>query len=115
MRPMKLGEPPIPKIVCMKCGVEYRCVKSGAVAIDMFLDPPQPYKITNCDAWECPGCGARVLAGFAGEGTAHYEKNFKDVLDTVLSSDAHARGFVVKVFEHPGFHPGQWGDGSEGK
>jgi hypothetical protein len=90
----------MPKIICKECQTEFRIAKSGAVAIDMFNDPPQPYQIWNCDAWTCL-CGHVVLAGFAAHPFAvHYQDDFAEVLARVRSSQVAQEGWVIENMEH---------------
>lgn len=40
----------------------------------------KPYKIWAADLYECPGCKAQILSGFAREPLReHYELDFKDM------------------------------------
>ena len=50
-------------IVCSKCEVEFRCVKKGVKMVDYASFGP--YKVWEADEWECPGCGVKVITGFA--------------------------------------------------
>ena len=77
----------MPKIVCYQCHVEYKIEKAGAVVVDMFRQPPQPYCIWSCDAWKCPGCGHTVIAGFGGQPMAeHFQARFPAALDEAKKS-----------------------------
>lgn len=49
--------------VCVKCGVEMRCFKTGQVCV--HITDGHPTSAISCEEWECPLCGAHVLAGFA--------------------------------------------------
>ena len=55
----------MPKMVCVGCQTELIIHKTGAVCVDYFNDPPEPYKLWNCDLWECPKCHKIIAAGFA--------------------------------------------------
>lgn len=78
----------MPKLVCVECQIQYRLVKSGNKVIDMFLYPPQPYKVRNGDRWECPNCGHQIIAGFSELPLAeHYQDDFSGVLGLALEDE----------------------------
>ena len=85
----------MPKITCVKCNVDYLIKENGVAAIDMAYDPPQPYRVTGADRWECPCCGAQVLAGFANVGVEHFYDNFAGVVAQAF------HGPHVIIFERP--------------
>jgi hypothetical protein len=88
----------MPKMVCFQCKVEYISKKNDVKVIEMFNEPPEPYKIWMADAWQCPGCQHIVVAGFGnGPIGEHYEADFPELLERVLASD-----WVVFDYEHPG-------------
>lgn len=80
-------------VICVKCKLEFRIVKS-IFAIEMFLDPPQPYKIWNADLHECPGCHQQIVQGFGLNPI--YEGHFEAVLARV-----QAREDTVTIYEQP--------------
>ena len=87
----------MPKLVCVKCQVQYKIKKSGNYVVDMFLDPPEPYRIMNGDRWQCPGCGHEVIAGF-GEMplSEHFHDEFQNRLDKVQQNST-----TIKCYESP--------------
>jgi len=67
------------RIVCITCGVELRCVKSGEASIEGASFGP--YKLWHSDRYGCPQCGFEVLAGFSQERIAeHYEPDFGETV-----------------------------------
>ena len=60
----------MPKLVCVTCHVELRCDKTGLPAVEMAEFGP--YKIWEADRWVCPGCGMKVIAGFADHTSAEH-------------------------------------------
>ena len=78
----------MPKLVCVPCKRDYKIIKSGNYVVEMFLDPPQPYKIQNGDRWECPKCGHQIIAGFAhGPLAEHFQDNFGTLLIKVEADE----------------------------
>lgn len=96
----------MPKIICFKCQVEYKPKKNNIPVIEMFNEPPRPYKIWLADAWQCPGCQHVVVAGFGkGPIREHFEPDFPELLERVLAAE-----WVVFSYEHfgdPIWIPGQ--------
>lgn len=60
--------------------------KVGAVAIDMAGEPQEPYRLINCDIYECLSCGAEIASGFAVKGVEKHERHFEGSLRLVLTS-----------------------------
>ena len=88
------------KLVCLDCQVEFRIEKNGVLGVDMFLAPPQPYQIYDCDAWKCPGCGRVILAGFSDFPFAkHFEPGFLERLNGAL---ARSKDWVIAIYEKVG-------------
>lgn len=78
----------MPKLVCVPCQKQYIIVKTGNYVVDMFFDPPEPYRIQNGDRWECPKCGHQIIAGFALSPLAeHFEDKFQELLEKALAID----------------------------
>jgi len=64
------------KLVCEKCRTQLRVKRNGVLVVDMFQTPPEPYEIREGDLWECPGCNARIVAGFGLNPVAsHYDSD----------------------------------------
>jgi len=72
----------------MKCGMEYRVSKCGGYAVEMFSEPPIPYRITLGDVLECPGCGEKVMGRFAEKGTYYHEPGFEALLAATRKPEA---------------------------
>lgn len=81
--------------VCVSCEVEYRPADVGVGVIEMFLDPPEPYKISYADVWRCPICGHKIATGFSSGKTMHHESSFETTLASVMSRPH------VLVYEQP--------------
>lgn len=85
----------MPKLLCPKCRVEYRSFTSGVNVIEMFNDPPEPYKIWLADLWVCPGCGGSIVSGFAFNPVAeHFQDHFKMDLEK-----ARANAYCYEDYE----------------
>ena len=76
------------KLVCVDCGLDMVPDRIGVEAIDMFLIPPQPYKITTGDMMKCPGCGHKILAGFAACSHEHFLPDFQKYLEVAKKNRA---------------------------
>ena len=83
----------MPKPVCVSCQRFFRPKKNGRYALEMKPtrnnspsgtaepDAWEPYKLWRADEWECQGCGATILVGFALQPVAHdYQKQFEKAL-----------------------------------
>ena len=62
------------RAVCVPCSREYTCFENGFKVLEMA--DFGPYRVTESDAWKCPGCGHVVVTGFAKEGVEHYDADF---------------------------------------
>lgn len=72
----------MPRPVCVKCQLEFRCVKNGVSAVFMSGNPPQPYQIFDSDKWQCPKCGFEILSGFGREALSdNWMTNFQLYLE----------------------------------
>ena len=58
--------------ICLKCQMEMRIVRVGVTVVEMFLDPPEPYRVWNADVVECPMCKNRVATGFSIKPIYHH-------------------------------------------
>ena len=71
----------MPKMVCVKCEVEFRVRKHGVKVFEMCNENQDIYKIWNTNKWRCPKCGVEVIAGFGSMPIVeHYEAGFDEVL-----------------------------------
>ncbi|KKN16780.1 hypothetical protein LCGC14_0972420 [marine sediment metagenome] len=69
----------MPKIVCVKCEVEYKPEENGITLEEMANFGS--YKLWNADLFKCPKCGNEIVGGFADRPFAeHFEDNYKEVL-----------------------------------
>ena len=69
----------MPKIVCVKCEVEYKPEENGVVVEEMASFGS--YKLWQADLVKCPKCGNEIIAGFGNENFAeHYQPDYKEIL-----------------------------------
>jgi hypothetical protein len=86
----------MPKPACIRCQRFFRVKQNGyrlgenmpryAQALPGTAMPHnwQPYKVWQCDLWECEGCGALIAAGYGGRPLAEdWEPQFKEALASV--------------------------------
>lgn len=67
--------------ICIKCQIAFRPLENGITVIDMFSQPPKPYRMWQADLFECPICKAQIVSGFADEALIHHHENgFEDWL-----------------------------------
>ena len=72
---------------------------NGVIVVEMFNDPPQPYKIWFADSKKCLGCGNKVVLDFANLPLAeHFQAGFATTLDDVLR---HSDVPVFYSYEKP--------------
>ena len=72
----------MPKMVCVKCEVEFQVGKNGVKVLEMMNQNTAPYKLWDADKWKCPVCGVEVIAGFGGMPLVeHYEPDFVSYVD----------------------------------
>ena len=76
----------MPKLVCCNCQTELEIEKNGVSVVEMFSQPPQPYRIWSADLWKCPQCQNEIVAGFGMQPLAeHFQEKFNDILERVKS------------------------------
>ena len=93
--------------------------KNSAYTIDMYADPPRPYKVWASDRWACPICHNKIMTGFSQNGVRQDEEGFEQLLNMALKqneytfvyeSKAHARayeddklipGMTALIFQKP--------------
>ena len=74
--------------ICPRCQTKFRNIQSGVTVVEMFLDPPQPYKLWLADLFECPSCRARIVSGFANRAyVEHYEQDFAEKYAALAAKD----------------------------
>ena len=82
--------------VCVQCQTEMKAKEIGVTIVEMFGDPPRPYKLWAADARECPVCGAVVTWGDTRRPFAqHFEKDFQGRLKAIPEEKR------VYCYEHP--------------
>ena len=87
------------KPICVPCARFFRVKKNDFCFIEAAPSMPSakpgtsepekwhPYKVWAADRYECPGCGAVILAGFGRAPIAeNYQPGFADIV-TQLSAD----------------------------
>jgi hypothetical protein len=90
------------KPICVRCQVQYQIKSIGTTVVDMFQNPPQPYKLWSGDLLECPGCGNLIVYGMPTQSfAAHFEPDFQERL---AAFDTGAKRLVhetVYAYERP--------------
>ncbi len=87
----------MPKSICTNCQTEFKPYKNGIYVVEMFLTPPQPYKIWSADLWKCRGCENEIVVGFGNEPLAeHFEDEFDSFFEMIKKTDT-----VVYSYEKP--------------
>ena len=86
--------------VCAKCELALIPKEAGVYMLEMFGDPPRPYKLWRADLWACVECGAEIVMGYGGRAIGeHWQENFAETLATI-----EARGETL-VREHERLGP----------
>ena len=87
----------MPKMVCVKCEVEFKPETNGVKVLELMNHNQDVYKIWDTDKWKCPICGTEVIAGFAQAPLAeHFENGFKEFLLKIRKNNE-----VVYDLEYP--------------
>lgn len=82
-------------LVCVICERSFRPKKVGITLIEMFDDPPRPYRLWNADLLECPKCGHAIVAKFGDRPKAeHHQPGFARALEI-----AERKTVIVREFE----------------
>ena len=72
----------MPKIVCVKCEVEFKPEVNGVVVAEMFQKNQKIYKLCEADLWKCPVCGVEIVAGFAQYSfVEHYKDDCEKIVE----------------------------------
>jgi len=69
------------KLICRKCEREFKPKENGVIVVEMFSQPPKPYKLWSADLWYCPVCGIEIVAGFAGN---PFAESYTDEMDAII-------------------------------
>ena len=70
--------------VCVQCKTGMDVKQVGVTVVEMFGNPPRPYKLWAADTRECPVCMAVVTWGDAKKPFAeHYQDGFQERLDAI--------------------------------
>lgn len=68
-------------IVCGKCKTSFGTKEIGVYMVEMFNNPPRPYKIWNADRMVCK-CGEEVFSGFGlNSMMMQHEPGFEEMLE----------------------------------
>ena len=79
----------MPKSVCVICEIELRPKENGVIVVEMFDNPPKPYKIWSADLWKCSVCGLEVVLGFGNKPfMAHYTHDLAVEIDSIKKHGA---------------------------
>ena len=78
------------KLVCPRCQCEFKPHTNGVGVIETMDRGEAAYRLWRADLWACPGCDARVVAGFSGHGyepiAEHYQPEFAAELAVIKAS-----------------------------
>ena len=88
----------MPKMVCVKCEVEFKPEKNGVVVAEKFQRNTALYKLWGADLWKCPICGVEVVAGFAMNPLAEH---YKDDLNKMVIKFANKGKTIIQDKELP--------------
>ena len=83
-------------ITCVNCERGYQRIELGIYLVEMFCDPPQPYKIWSADLWQCPGCNDKVVSGRGDNPLIHH---FQDGFDEFLAGLEEHGLTVIREYE----------------
>lgn len=84
------------KMVCVECELQYRTSRVGVPVIELFGNPPKPYKLWSADVWVCPGCNHEVVGGWSSP-HEHFQDGFEQLLDK-----AHKHPATILIYERAG-------------
>lgn len=73
--------------------ITYRILKNGIIVFEMA--GLRVYKIWHADAWVCPGCSKKIIAGFGQEGIGEWVDGFEEMVKRIRT-DPNA----VVVYEY---------------
>ena len=79
----------MPAPTCVQCQVGFDRIKSGIFLVEMFNDPPRPYKVWHADLWECQKCEEQIVSGY-GQGplSEHFQEHFDSGLANLKEQGA---------------------------
>lgn len=85
----------MPAPICVNCQVPFIVDKIGGPVIEMFLNPPEPYKVWSTDILKCPGCGAKIAHGYGkGPLETHKDEGMERLLKAIKNDES-----TVKAYE----------------
>ncbi len=92
----------MPRPICVKCQIEYRPEKNGAIAEEMATGIGS-YKIWSADLLKCPICGHLIISEYGNNPLAeHYDPDYEERrLAEVRTADGHAYLFYDRVDSAP--------------
>jgi rubredoxin len=98
MRLLRERKDNMPKMVCVKCEIEFRAEENGVHVHELMSNDTAIYKIWDADLWRCPGCGIMVVAGFAQNPFAeHFET---ERMQAILASEKAHLTTIILDREH---------------
>ena len=83
-------------VTCVNCERGYHLIENGVFLVEMFCNPPQPYKIWSADLWQCPGCKDRVVSGRGDNPLMHH---FQEGFDVYLANLKERQCTVIREYE----------------
>lgn len=70
------------RAVCVECNIQMRIASDRHLLIELYSDPPEPYKIRRADVLRCPVCGLMVAVGF-GDPASVADKHRQEIQDAI--------------------------------
>lgn len=84
-------------VMCIKCGLELMPDTNSVIVLELWDKNTKVYKIWEADLVKCPGCGIKMVKGFAMNPIAiHHDERFNALLTDI--EDRRKSG-IIKVFE----------------
>jgi len=65
------------KPICVECEIELKVERCGVYVAELFQHDEKVYSITMADMHKCPGCGIKIITGFAGRSTEHHQEDLE--------------------------------------
>lgn len=94
------------KDICVQCGLEMKTGQVGVAVIELYMDPPEPCKITYADTRECPNCHHEVVCPSSAAPTIqHHDAKFADEIAKALSRAEAGKLRIIKVYERASVAP----------
>lgn len=94
--------------ICGKCNQNMYIKSKVAYSIDMFSNPPRPYKIISCSLYACPECFRVTASSFSDSDLMHHHDGFDATLNNIIED--HIPYVVCYERKQDAIDMVQWGD-----